>query len=390
MITSMTSAGGRIGKRDIAITAVLTALGVLLMYANVVDLTDGKPQTEDQQSWINFGGLLPVQLAIPMFMLVTVPLLWRRVAPIGAVGTAFAGLVANEVLIGTDLLRCGVVLPTALFFAFTAGAQLDGRDSRIGFALAEGLVLLDFTLTFGPPTTAVMATVTAAIWGTGRIVRSRGRMANELKARTVELREARDERARLEVATDRMRISRELDELLQRRLGELARMADEGARPSDAATATATLVDIEHESRRTLEQMRAVVGVLREDSAEAPTLPQPTLTHLDALLVRAKGGGARLAVEGNPRVLPAAVELSAYRIVEQLLAALEDAPGVEVRVRFGDDDLELAVAGPARRRARASIERASERARLARGTLDATVRGGRAEAVASLPLVSVA
>ncbi len=93
-------------------------------------------------------------------------------------------------------------------------------------------------------------------------------------------------------------------------------------------------------------------------------------------------------MEGSPRVLPAAVELSAYRIVEHLLAALEDTPDVEVRVSFRDDALEIAVAGPARRRARTSIERARERARLQRGTLEATVRGGRAEVVASLPVLT--
>jgi hypothetical protein len=227
------------------------------------------------------------------------------------------------------------------------------------------------------------------MWCIGRFVRSRGRMAEELRARTAELREARDERARLEVATYRARLSRELDELLQRRLGELARMAEEGTGNGHVPDATAALADIERESRRTLEEMRAVVGVLRDDAAEAPTAPQPALTHLDALLVRAKGGDAHLTVEGNPRVLPAAVELSAYRIVEQLLEALEDAPDVRVRVRFGDDALELAVSGPARRQVRASIERVRERARLQSGTVEATVNGGRAEAVVSLPLLAV-
>jgi signal transduction histidine kinase len=157
---------------------------------------------------------------------------------------------------------------------------------------------------------------------------------------------------------------------------------------SDPADAAATLADIERESRRTLEEMRAVVGLLRDDSTPAATEPQPTLTHLEALLVRAKGSDARLSVEGNPRVLPPAVELSAYRIAEQLLEALEDAPRVDVRVRFGEDALELSVSGPARRRAKASIERARERARLQHGTLEATVRGGRAEAEVSLPVLA--
>lgn len=382
---SMRAATGRIGKRDIAIASVLSALGLGLMYLNVAE-----PASEEELGLVRYGGVLPVVFALPLFLLVTVPLLWRRAAPLAAVGLSFSGLVLNELLIGTEVLRCGVVLPTALLFAFAAGAVLEGREARFGLALSAGLTLVDFGVGFDPLTTAVMTTVTVAVWGIGRLVRSRGRIVSELQARTAELREARDERARLEVAADRARLSRELDELLQRRLGGLARMADEGSRPGHGAAATATFVDIERESRRTLEEMRSVVGVLREDASDAPMEPQPALTHLEALLVRAKGGNARLTVEGNPRVLPAAVELSAYRIVEQLLSALDDAADVEVRVRFGDDALELAVAGLARRRAKASIERARERARLQRGSLEATIRDGRAEAVVSLPVLALA
>lgn len=384
----MTASLSRVGKRDIAIASVLSALGLLLMYSNVHDHA-ADPAQFKRNTAIYFGGLLPYAFAIPLFLLVTVPLLWRRAGPLGAAGAALAGLAVNELLIGTDVVRCGVVFPTAFLFAFVAGAQLSGSQARTGLALSLGLVLLDGAVEFGPPTTAVMAGVAVAMWGIGRTVRSRKRLADELEARTAELRDARDARARMEVTTDRARISGELDALLQRRLGDLARMAGEGARPRDAAAATASLVDIERESRRTLEEMRAVVGVLRDDAAEVPTAPQPTLTHLEALLVRAKGRDARLTVEGNPRVLPPAVELSAYRIAEQLLAALEDAPDVEVRVRFGDDALELAVSGPARRSAKASIERARERARLQQGTLEATVRGGRAQAAVSLPVLAV-
>ena len=387
MMESMRNSLRDVARRDVVIASVVSVLGLALMYLNAHDHSADPAQFKENTA-IYFGGLLPYEFAIPLFLLVTVPLLWRRVAPIEAMEAAFAGLVINEVLVGTDVLRCGVVFPTAFLFAFTAGAQLQGRESRNGLALSLGLILLVGAVELGPPATAVFAAVGLTMWGIGRIVRSRTRMADELEARTAELRDARDQRARLEVATDRTRISAELDELLQRRWGELARMADEGTRPTGAVDATATLVDIERESRRTLEEMRAIVGVLRDDSSEAPTAPQPTLTHLEALLVRAKGGDARLIVEGNPRVLPAAVELSAYRIAEQLLAALEDAPEVEVRVRFGDDALELAVSGPARRRAKASIERARERARLQQGTLEATVKGGRAEAAVSLPVLA--
>ena len=387
MIASMTASLSRVGKRDIAIASVLTVLGLVLMTLNVADYDAAEHK---KNTAIYFGGLIPVGFAIPLFLLVTVPLLWRRVAPLTAVGAALAGLAVNELLVGTDLVRCGVVFPTAFVFAFTTGSLLDKPDARKGLALSLGLVLLDGAVEFGPPVALVMGAVAVAMWGIGRVVQSRQRMADELEVRTAELRLARDERARLEVATDRSRISAELDALLHRRLGELARMASDDARPTDPAAAAAALAQIERESRRTLEEMRAVVGVLREDDADAPTAPQPTLTHLEALLLRAKGGDARLTVEGDPRVLPPAVELSAYRITEQLLAALDDAPDVEVTVRFSDDSLELEVSGPARRRAKASIERARERVRLEHGTLEATVKGGRAEAAVSLPVLVVA
>src|SRR5262249_58643162 len=127
------------------------------------------------------------------------------------------------------------------------------------------------------------------------------------------------------------------------------------------------------------EDMRSLVGWLRDDGADAPLAPQPTLTQLEALLLRAKGSDARLTVEGDPRALPAAVELSAYRIVEQLLNALDDAPDVEVVVRFADSALELAVSGPARGRADEALERAAARVAVHAGSLSTRVRAGRAE-----------
>ena len=214
-------------------------------------------------------------------------------------------------------------------------------------------------------------------------------MAAELTRRTEELRAARDERARLEVAADRTRLSGELDVLLQRRLAELSQLAAAGpATADDPKVSTATLARIEVASRATLEEMRDIVGVLRDD--DAPTSPPPTLTSLRALVLQAKGDSAHLTVQGNPRVLPAGVELSAYRIVEHLLGALDDAPGVEVGVRFGEDALEIRVAGPAARRidVGTALDRARERAQLHRGTLSAHTRGGRAEAIAHLPVAA--
>ncbi|MBW3608978.1 MAG: hypothetical protein KY463_11595 [Actinobacteria bacterium] len=366
----------RVGRLDVVIAAAAGMLGLLSMMTQPA------------------GARQPSVLATAMFVAVAVPLLWRRAAPLGALAGTGAVVLVHAALFG-DLVRCGLVLPLAFVLVFAAGARLDRQRSMVGLVLALGIGLT-VSLTDGPEgarldALAYVAPVMVAVWLAGRLVRSRGQLVGELEVRTSELRQARDERARLEVADDRARLSAELDELLQRRLAELARLADGGARGAfdgDAQIATQTLAQIERESRQTLEQMRALVGVLRSDEADAPMAPQPTLTHLEALLMRAKGARARLNVEGRPRALPAAVELSAYRVVEHLLDALEDAADVKVRVRFGEDEIELTVTGPARRRGEAAIERARERARLHSGTLQATTHGGRAEAVVSLPILA--
>ena len=362
-----------IGRRDLAIAAVLSVLGLLLIYSDAVE-----PK-------INAS-----YLAIPAFLAVTVPLVWRRSAPLLALGATLLALAAHVLVFG-EMTRCGVVFPLTWFLVFAAAVRLERGPALAGLLLGFGCIAVmgsaDSQVPFGeiPP----FLVLTVLVWGAGRVVRSRNRAAVELRASTEQLRALRDERARLEVATDRERLSGELDELLQRRLGELAQLADAGAATIDAATATATLASIEDESRQTLQEMRALVGMLRSsDESAGPLTPQPTLTALDAMIVQAKGADAQLVVEGSPRALPAGIELSAYRIVEHLLGALDDAPGVDVRLRFGDSALEVVVTGPTSRRRDigAAIERARERAQLHQGTLEAKIDGGRARAVAELPL----
>lgn len=374
MIRSMTSLRGRIGLLDVGIALVAAVLAGIYMAIQVPDDTV-------EATWA----------AVPFFVLCAVPLLWRRISPLMASVGVLAATGLHVALFQDNVVRCGIVLPITLLLAFAVGARLDLRSSLAGLAVLLGIAAL-VCATDHPTGADIQAfygfigPILVAVWGVGLLVRSRGRMVRELEVRTNELRSARDERARLEVAADRARLAAELDGLLQKRLGALVALADGGAAEGESEAAAAALARIEEESRATLTEMRTVVGVLRDDAADAEMAPQPTLTQLDALLVHAKGTGARLTVEGRPRVLPAGVELSAYRIVEHLLDALQDAPGVEVGVRFADDSLELRVTGPLRRRASAAVERARERARLHQGEVALTTDGGRAEALVSLPI----
>ncbi len=367
-----------IGRLDVVLAVVVIVLGTLLMGENVY-----APE----------GGLDVPFVAVPAFLVVTVPMFWRSVAPLRALGAVIVGLTLHTIAFGL-VVRCGAVFPELGVLAFAAAARLDTRDAWLGLGLTVTAALVagigEF-LGFGVVSAGIPLVVLA--WVFGRVAHSRGVMAVELRLRNDELREARDERARLEVATDRAQLSQDLDELLQRRLDDLARLADRGPASLQDGTATALLSEIEETSRATLDDMRELVGVLRSDDGAAAVAPQPTLTSLDALVVRAKGADARLTVDGNLRALPAGVELSAYRVVEHLLDALDDAPGVEVRVHFADERLELTVRGPARRRGgqvSASIARARERVELHRGSLTTRTHDGRAEAVAELPLLGLA
>src|SRR4051794_39260508 len=103
MIDSMTGSLRGVARRDIAIASILTALGVGLMTINV-DGHHSDPAEYERNTAILFKGLVPYGFAIPLFLLVTVPLLWRRVAPIAAMQAAFAGLLVNELLVGTDII----------------------------------------------------------------------------------------------------------------------------------------------------------------------------------------------------------------------------------------------------------------------------------------------
>ena len=360
----------RIEMPDVVVAAAFGALGLFLTFGHVDDNN------------VN-ANLLGVVLVIPL----AAAMLWRRTAPVAALGGLLAVVVALDLALGADVVRCLFVPPMTMLLVFSAAKRCDRGEAITALALGIALILAEGLSTYGG-FAVVLVPLATVVWGIGRFARSRRALIEQLEKRTAELRTVRDERARIDVASERARLSAELDRLLQRRLGELASLSAEGSRPRDSAAATATLAQIEDKSRDTLEQMRALVGVLRDDDGGAPLTPQPTLTSLAALLTR-KGTDARLTVEGRPHALPPSIELSAYRIVEHLLEALDDAPGVTVQVSFRDDALDIKVSGPARRRADAPIKRARARAELHHGSLDATRRGRRAEAIASLPLLVV-
>lgn len=374
---------------DGLLAGALAALGAWLMVENVrfpdaqvaAALADGSlyhPLTS--HAWA----------MLPVFLLAPLAVLWWRRGVLAVTGFAVVVLLAHDLLFGW-VTRCGAGLPLAIVLAYLAAVALDRTRALVGLGLVTVLVVVVLVrdATTGLEPVLLAMPIVLVVFGIGRAVRHRTVLSIELEARTAALRQLRDERAALEVVSDRVRLSSELDGLLQERLAQLTTAAEAGPE-LDPVHAKALFATIEAQSRATLDGMREIVGLLR--GGDVALAPAPTVAHLEAMLARHRRADSRLSVTGDPRSLPASVELSAYRVVEHLVDVLADQPDsrIEVAVRFDPDALEIRVRGPVDRYAdvRAAVARARERVTFLGGSLDVRLSRGQADAVASLPLAA--
>jgi signal transduction histidine kinase len=363
-----------VGWGDIALAALLSAWAIGLVSDAIVT----KPH----------GGIAAAIVVLAM----TVPVAWERRNPLAAAAAVAVGAGLNELLIG-PMVRCGPGLPAVFVIAFFAATRLESRRLLVAEALCLAAVIQQsfFDPNLGPSFMVAGVPVVLASCLAGRLALSRSRTAAALRERNAELREQREQTAQLAVAADRARVAGELDEFLRDRITAMADAAAAGREliTADPDAAQGAFAAVENSGRATLAQMREVVGTLRE---ERLTAPQPVLAELGSLLESATTSDARLRVEGSPRTLPAGLELSAYRIVEHLLAALQDEPGarIDVLVRFGPDELELDVAGPIGRHSdpMAAFSVARERVALLGGTLRIDTSPVRWGALVRLPLAA--
>jgi signal transduction histidine kinase len=154
----------------------------------------------------------------------------------------------------------------------------------------------------------------AAFWLAGVLVRGR-RQAAELAARSAAL----ERQAEQAAAAERARIARELHDIVAHHLSVVVLHAA-GARASGGADLQ-TLEEIELSGRQALTETRRLFGVLRDPGEETGRAPQPGISELPALAgsLRAAGLEVSLSIDGDHAVLPPAVNVSAYRIVQEAL-----------------------------------------------------------------------
>jgi signal transduction histidine kinase len=278
-----------------------------------------------------FFASMPVPGGVPVGMLAvgyalvllhTLPLAARRRFP----GTVLGICVASGLAIGALFMPPFFLGPAILVAVYSVAAYGRRWVSVAGLVVAElGLAAVWLTPAMLERSTFLLFMgVIAVAWVLGHFVGDRQVYAAQLEERTAELERAREELARRAVAEERLRLARELHDVVAHAMSVIAVQSGVGAhvadtRPEEVGKALAA---IEATSRGALEELRRLLGVLRHDNeVQASLTPVPGLANLESLLAEVGKAGlaVRLRVEGTPLQLPAGVDLSAYRIVQEAL-----------------------------------------------------------------------
>ncbi|MHA6694851.1 sensor histidine kinase [Homoserinimonas sp. A520] len=193
------------------------------------------------------------------------------------------------------------------------------------------------------------------VWGFGRWMGHRAQAAVALTERAEAAERDRHEQAARAVAEERARIARELHDLVAHSMGVIVIQAQGAQRALDTSPdrAREALSSIETAGRSGMAEMRHLLGLLTDGGADAGTVPQPTLHEVPDLVARLRTTGmpVELRVEGAVRSLPAGLELTGYRIVQEAMTNAMKHAGpvpVNVRLRYEPDwlDIEVTDQGP--------------------------------------------
>jgi signal transduction histidine kinase len=292
-------------------------------------------------------GTLAVGYAL--VLLLTLPLAARRRFPGAVLALCVASGLAIPAL-GLPPETLGVAIWVAVY---SVAAYGDRWVSLAGLAAAElGSAAVQLTPgRFQAPTVVSNGLIIGAAWLLGHFVGVRRRYIARLEERTGELEQARAELARRAVTEERLRLARELHDVVAHSISMIAVQSGVGAHVADTQPkeAAKALGAIEATSRAALTELRRLLGVLRQDSEPQGSLsPVPGLADLDSLLAEvAKAGLAvKLQVHGTRPPLPAGVDLSAYRIVQEALTNVVKHAGparAQVVVGYHDRDVTVEI-----------------------------------------------
>jgi signal transduction histidine kinase len=289
-------------------------------------------------------------------LLATLPLAWRRRAPLAVLFTVLAASTVESVAFAS--FPSFEPFLALIIAVYSVGAHCERRQALIGGGVTFALLFfgdLAHSLAADGSFNVGAVVVCAAAWVVGRALRRWRLEAVELGRRAGRLERESDERARLAAAEERARIARELHDVVAHAVSVIVVQAQGAQRVlvGEQEPVRDALGSIEASGRQALVELRRMLGVLRRGDEELALTPQASLRHLDGLVehVREAGMLVELRIEGDPEPLPPGVDVSAYRIVQEALTnALKHAgpARASVVVRYGPEELELEISDDGR------------------------------------------
>ncbi|MET9676988.1 histidine kinase [Streptomyces sp. NPDC006482] len=266
---------------------------------------------------------VPVWLVVTLSLALTLPLYWRRRRPMAVLA-----------------VMAGAALVSDASGAFLQGGYLQAIPVfHIALSRPPRALLWAFALLVPPLVTGAVRfpqetwdqRVIPTLWAyvlvvlLGIVVRSRRDHTAGLVDRARRLEIERDQEIRLAAAAERTRIAREMHDIIGHNLSVITGLADGGryAAAKSPERAAQALDAIGATSRQALDDLRRLLGVLRDDEKEAVRDPQPTLADLDTLLtgVRKAGLAVRVDLRDEPKPQPLApgAQLTVYRVIQEAL-----------------------------------------------------------------------
>ncbi|MFT4037290.1 MAG: sensor histidine kinase [Thermomicrobiales bacterium] len=304
----------------------------------------------------------PLPVAVLVMVLMVVPLAWRRVHPYAVLWIITAVLVVASAV---QVPGLGWTVNAWAVSFYSAGVYGSARwrtpvriitlTAFMGTIVYQFIVLPQAYYAASPNALLIVPIlanllVGGAMWWFSDEVRVSREREVQLAARTVQLEQERELNARRAVLDERVRIARELHDVVAHHVSLMGVQAGAARRVllRDPAQTEAMLNAIEQTSREAVTELQRLLGFLRREEADG-LAPQPSLRHLDALLAQMQEAGlpVTLTVKGETRPLPPGVDLSAYRIVQEALTNVVKHAGpahAAVTLHYGPDALDIEVA----------------------------------------------
>ncbi len=285
-------------------------------------------------------------------VVVVLSLLARERLPFAAPAALWLLVAALSFIDGRLAPSVVAVFLAGMAAAILLGSLRDPVQARVGLAivLSSALIVVYNAPDRDAGTFVFIPLLFAICWLGGFALRTRLEQAQAAEVRAAQAEHERDTAARIAVAEERARIARELHDIVAHAVSLMVlqvgavrhRLQETRSEDADA------LRGVEQAGRTALAEMRRLLGAMRADGDDVELTPQPGLDGLDALLAEVGRAGlpVQLHVDGEPLPLTRAIELSAYRIVQEgLTNALKHAhaSAADVTLRYRPGELQIEV-----------------------------------------------